>query len=156
MLLGFKGTSPSRKTEKKKKKRSTKESTSQEVPGPVSKLVCKSRCHTRPHKLSPPTPVAPKSSLMWTSERNELVEMFADNVSKSAENFRALYTGEKGTGSTTRKSLHFIGCLFHCIIKKIMTQSRDLSTQNRQMKKAFIVNNLKVKVSIINAIRRVC
>ncbi|EDL15462.1 mCG20642 [Mus musculus] len=42
-----------------------------------------------------------------------VLELFADIVPKTAENFRALCTGEKGTGSTTGKPLHFKGCPFH-------------------------------------------
>lgn len=40
-------------------------------------------------------------------------ELFADVVPKTAENFRALCTGEKGTGPTTGKPLHYKGCPFH-------------------------------------------
>jgi len=40
-------------------------------------------------------------------------EVFADVVPKTAENFRALCTGEKGIGKSTGKPLHFKGCPFH-------------------------------------------
>lgn len=40
-------------------------------------------------------------------------ELFADIVPKTAENFRALCTGEKGIGPTTGKPLHYKGCPFH-------------------------------------------
>lgn len=40
-------------------------------------------------------------------------ELFADVVPKTAENFRALCTGEKGIGKSTGKPLHFKGCPFH-------------------------------------------
>lgn len=40
-------------------------------------------------------------------------ELFADITPKTAENFRALCTGEKGTGTSTGKPLHFKGCPFH-------------------------------------------
>jgi peptidyl-prolyl isomerase D len=59
-----------------------------------------------------------------------VLELFADIVPKTAENFRALYTGKKGTGSTTGKPLHFKGCPFHQIIKKFMIQGGDFSNQN--------------------------
>ncbi|KAA8588632.1 hypothetical protein FQN60_009977, partial [Etheostoma spectabile] len=42
-----------------------------------------------------------------------VLELFADITPKTAENFRALCTGEKGTGKSTGKPLHFKGCPFH-------------------------------------------
>lgn len=42
-----------------------------------------------------------------------VLELFADVAPKTAENFRALCTGEKGTGKSTGKPLHFKGCPFH-------------------------------------------
>ncbi|KAJ7326853.1 hypothetical protein JRQ81_016612 [Phrynocephalus forsythii] len=59
-----------------------------------------------------------------------VLELFADVVPKTAENFRALCTGEKGIGPTTGKPLHFKGCPFHRIIKKFMIQGGDFSHQN--------------------------
>lgn len=41
-----------------------------------------------------------------------VIELFNDIVPKSAENFRALCTGEKGLGKTG-KPLHYKGCSFH-------------------------------------------
>ena len=40
-------------------------------------------------------------------------ELFADEVPKAAENFRALCTGEKGLGGKTGKPLHYKGSVFH-------------------------------------------
>ncbi|XP_034083494.1 peptidyl-prolyl cis-trans isomerase D [Gymnodraco acuticeps] len=59
-----------------------------------------------------------------------VLELFADIVPKTAENFRALCTGEKGIGKSTGKPLHFKGCPFHRIIKKFMIQGGDFSNQN--------------------------
>ncbi|XP_058922807.1 peptidyl-prolyl cis-trans isomerase D [Kogia breviceps] len=59
-----------------------------------------------------------------------VLELFADIVPKTAENFRALCTGEKGIGPSTGKPLHFKGCPFHRIIKKFMIQGGDFSNQN--------------------------
>ncbi|KAH1212844.1 Peptidyl-prolyl cis-trans isomerase CYP95 [Glycine max] len=42
-------------------------------------------------------------------------ELFYDIAPKTAENFRALCTGEKGVGPNTRKSLHYKGSFFHRI-----------------------------------------
>ncbi|TNM98914.1 hypothetical protein fugu_013478 [Takifugu bimaculatus] len=59
-----------------------------------------------------------------------VLELFADVAPKTAENFRALCTGEKGTGKSTGKPLHFKGCPFHRIIKKFMIQGGDFSNHN--------------------------
>lgn len=49
-------------------------------------------------------------------------ELFADVVPKTAENFRALCTGEMGVGKTTRTPLYYRGTRFHRIIKGFMAQ----------------------------------
>lgn len=57
-------------------------------------------------------------------------ELFADIVPKTAENFRALCTGEKGIGRTTKKPLHYKGSIFHRIIKGFIAQGGDFSKRD--------------------------
>ena len=56
-------------------------------------------------------------------------ELFADTTPKTAENFRALCTGEKGTGASG-KPLHFKGSIFHRIIPDFMCQGGDFTNAN--------------------------
>jgi peptidylprolyl isomerase len=56
-------------------------------------------------------------------------ELFADVVPRTAENFRALCTGEKGLGRSG-KPLHFKGSKFHRIIQKFMCQGGDFTRGN--------------------------
>merc|ERR1712185_671953 len=50
-----------------------------------------------------------------------VMELRADVVPKTAENFRCLCTGEKGMGKSG-KPLHFKGSAFHRVIKGFMCQ----------------------------------
>ncbi|KVI07437.1 peptidyl-prolyl cis-trans isomerase CYP19-3 [Cynara cardunculus var. scolymus] len=58
-----------------------------------------------------------------------VMELFADVTPKTAENFRALCTGEKGLGASG-KPLHYKGSAFHRIIPNFMCQGGDFTRGN--------------------------
>lgn len=53
-------------------------------------------------------------------------ELFADEVPKTAENFRSLCTGERGMGKSGKR-LHYQGSIFHRVIPGFMAQGGDFT-----------------------------
>ncbi|KAF5740868.1 peptidyl-prolyl cis-trans isomerase 1 [Tripterygium wilfordii] len=58
-----------------------------------------------------------------------VVELFADTMPRTAENFRALCTGEKGIGRSG-KPLHYKGSIFHRVIPGFICAGGDFTAGN--------------------------
>lgn len=58
-----------------------------------------------------------------------IMELYYDDVPKTAENFRCLCTGEKGMGKWG-KPLHFKNSIFHRVIPNFMCQGGDFTRAN--------------------------
>ncbi|KAG0613529.1 hypothetical protein M758_6G110300 [Ceratodon purpureus] len=59
-----------------------------------------------------------------------VMELYADTTPKTAENFRALCTGEKGKATDGKTPLHFKGSKFHRVIPQFMCQGGDFTRGN--------------------------
>ncbi|XP_076893298.1 uncharacterized protein LOC143545263 [Bidens hawaiensis] len=59
-----------------------------------------------------------------------VIELFKDEMPIAAENFRALCTGEKGTGITTGKPLHYKGTVFYRMHKRIFAEGGDIENND--------------------------
>jgi len=59
-----------------------------------------------------------------------IFELYSAEVPKTAENFRCLCTGEKGTDASSGKPLHYKGSKFHRVIPGFMCQGGDFTRGN--------------------------
>ncbi|CAO2145202.1 unnamed protein product [Urochloa humidicola] len=59
-----------------------------------------------------------------------VIELFVKEVPKTAENFRALCTGEKGTSKQSGKPLHYKESTFHRVIPGHICQGGDITRGN--------------------------
>ncbi|KAG8468985.1 hypothetical protein KFE25_007503 [Diacronema lutheri] len=81
------------------------------------------------------TPGRPRVWLDFTVDEQALgrveAELFADVVPRTAENFRALCTGELGPSAQFgRVPLHYAGCAVHRIVPGFVVQSGDFTLGN--------------------------
>jgi len=57
-------------------------------------------------------------------------ELYDDVAPRTAENFRALCTGEKGIGAVTKAPLHYKGSIFHRVVQGFVCQGGDFQFKN--------------------------
>jgi peptidylprolyl isomerase len=79
------------------------------------------------HKVNPMNPIAFLDISIGDEKAGRIeIELFKDTCPKTAENFRALCTGEKGPGRSG-KPLHYKGSTFHRVIPGFMCQGGDFT-----------------------------
>lgn len=57
-----------------------------------------------------------------------VIELFVDKTPKTAENFRALCTGERGISTISQKPLHYKASCFHRVINGFMAQGMFINS----------------------------
>jgi peptidylprolyl isomerase len=83
-----------------------------------------------------------------TSPKRIEFTLFADTTPLTAENFRALCTGEKGVGKSG-KPLHFKDSVFHRVISQFMAQGGDF-TRGKKIKLIYNYETPKLNKNIAN------
>ncbi|KAF9435977.1 hypothetical protein BGZ76_005119 [Entomortierella beljakovae] len=68
--------------------------------------------------------------MKYFAERRIIMELFKEEVPRTAENFRALCTGEKGISKISGVPLHYRGSIFHRVIKGFMIQGGDFTRRD--------------------------